>query len=314
MRNRRSSFSSGAAALAAVVALAVPWRAFAQACCAGGSAITPARLALHEDALVGLQARAGSVIGSYQLSGNYLPQRSGDTELDFEQDLFAALRVLPRGQVALLAPLVETRRATPLLGAQLGGGIGDVNVSGRYDFVVAGESRVVPGIALLAGLTLPTGRPPESAAPPLLSNATGIGAFQLNAALALEQAFGSWLLDATGIVAKRTDHGGETLGTQVTLLAAGAYVFDNDAALALSAAYAFEGDASCTSGPACPSGGADVPNSAKSVTTLTLSGLWPVSDAWRLLGGVYVNPPVSSVGVNQPAVAGITYTLVRTWI
>jgi hypothetical protein len=305
MQSRRSSFSSGAGLLAVLVVCGSPARALAQACCAGGSVITPARLALHEDGLVGLQEKAGSVLGTYELSRQYRPQTAGVTELDFEQDLFAALRVLPRAQVALLVPLLETRRATPALGSQFGGGIGDVNVSARYDFVVAGESRYVPGIALLAGLTMPTGRTPENAAPPLLSNATGIGAFQLNAALALEQTFGSWLVDATAIVAKRTDYGGETPGTQVTLLAAGAYVFENDAAMALSASYAFEGDAT--------SGGADVPDSAKNVTTLTLSGLWPVSDAWKLLGGIYLNPPVTSLGTNQPSVAGMTYTLIRSW-
>jgi len=309
MQSRRSSSSSWAAVVVLLVC-ATPSRALAQACCAGGSVITPARLALHEDALVGLQQKAGSVLGTYDLGSNYRPQPPGVTELDFEQDLFAALRVLPRGQVALLVPLLETRRSSPLLdshggGSQFGGGVGDVNVSGRYDFTVAGQSRYVPGIALLVGLTMPTGRTPESSTPPLLSNATGIGAFQLNAALALEQTFGPWLLDASGIVAKRTDHEGETPGTQVTLLAAGAYVFDNDAALALAASYALEGDAT--------SSGSDVPYSARRVTTLTLSGLWPVSDAWKLLGGFYLNPPVTSLGNNQPAAAGITYTLIRSW-
>jgi hypothetical protein len=280
-------------------------RASAQACCAGGTVVTPGRLAIHEDALVGLQEKAGGVLGTYSQASQYLPQLSGDTELDFEQDLFAALRVLRRGQLALLVPLVETRRATPALGSQFGAGIGDVNVSGRYDFVLAGESHVLPGIALLAGLTMPTGRAPGSATPPLLADATGIGTYQLNAALAIEQTWGPWLVNATGIVAKRTDYGGETLGTQVTLLAACAYTFEDDAALGLSASYAFEGDAT--------SNGADVPESFKRVTTVSLSGLWPLSDAWRLLGGFYLNPPANSFGANQPAAAGITYTLIRSW-
>jgi hypothetical protein len=305
-RSRSSSNRTTRFAILAGLALASsPRTVLAQACCAGGSAITPGRLAMHEDALVGVQEKASSVLGSYDLGGQYHPQLPGDTELDFEQDLFAAVRLLQRGQLALLVPLVETRRATPSLGAQFGGGIGDINVSGRYDFVAAGESHVVPGIALLAGVTLPTGRSPEDAAPPLLSNATGIGAYQLNAALALEQIYGPWLINATGIVAKRTDHGGETLGTQVTLLFAGAYVFDNDAAVALSASYAFEGDAT--------RGGADLPDSAKAISTLTLSGLWPINDTWRILGGVFLNPPATSFGANQTGGAGLTYTLIRSW-
>jgi hypothetical protein len=294
----------GASAL--LIVCCTSTRASAQACCAGGTVITPGRLSMHEDALVGLQEKAASVLGTYDLGSRYLPQLAGDTELDFEQDLFAAVRVLQKGQVALLVPLVETRRATPTRpgsvgGAHLGGGIGDVNLSGRYDFVAAGQSQWLPGIAVLAGLTVPSGAPPEIANP---VNATGVGAFQLNAALALEQVWGSWLVNATCIVAQRTEHGGETLGTAFTLLAAGAYTFDNDAALGLSASYAFEGDATS---------GLDVPDSAKHVTTVTLSGLWPLSDTWRLLGGIYVSPPLGGFGDNEPAAAGLSYTIVRSW-
>jgi hypothetical protein len=294
----------------------MPARAFAQACCAGGSVVTPARLAMHEDELVGLQAKTGSVVGTYDLGGHFA--YASNSEVDLEQDLFGAVRVLRRGQLALLVPFVETRRtgqgpSGPL--AQGGGGIGDINASGRYDFIRAGESSYLPGTALLAGITFPTGRPPESASPPLQADATGIGAFQLNAALALEQTFGPWLVNATGIVAARTSHGGETLGPQVTFFGAGAYTFENDTALALSVSYAFEGSASCSSAGAgpCPSGTASVPGSAKGVTTVSLSGLWPLSDAWRVLGGVYLTPPVDSLGNNQPATEGLTLTVIRSW-
>jgi hypothetical protein len=300
MPSRPSKCSRSAALLVGVLVVGTPAAAAAQACCAGGTVITPGRLGMHEDFLVGLQEKAGSVLGTYSASAQYLPQLAGASELDFEQDLFAAARVARRGQLAVLVPLIETRRATPSTGALFGGGVGDVNVSGRYDFILAGESHLVPGIALLAGVTAPTGRPPEIANP---IDATGIGAFQLNAALALEQIWGPWLVNATGIVAKRTEHAGETLGTQVTLLAAGAYTFDNDDALALSIAYAVEGDAS----------GAQVVDSANSFTTVSLTALWPVGDTWRILTGLYTNPPLAPFGVNHPTSAGITYTLVRTW-
>jgi hypothetical protein len=317
MPTRRSRSSSAAAAFAlalTLVALA-PEGAFAQACCAGGSAVTPGRLGMHEDVLVGLDAKVGRVTGTYDESGRFA--YASHSEVDLEQDLFGALRVLDRGQVTLLVPFVQTRRTgrgTAGAIAQFGGGIGDVNASARYDFVRAHESRVVPGIALLAGLTLPTGRAPESATPPLQADSTGIGAFQLNLALALEQSFGPWLVNATGIVAKRTEHGGEALGTQVTLLVAGAYTFEDEAAVALAASYAFEGDATCSSaGALCPAGSAAVPGSAKATTTLSLTGSWPLTDAWRVLGGVYFAPPVGSLGSNEPATEGLSLTVIRAW-
>lgn len=300
----RSRSSSALGATLALLVLTGSGRAAAQACCAGGSVITPGRLSLHEDALVGLQARAGQVLGNYDVGGRFRSPGPGESEQDLEQDVFGAVRLLERGQVALLVPLVETRRATSQA-SQLGAGIGDVNLSARYDLLRSGESAVIPGVAVLAGLTFPTGRAPEGASPPLLADATGIGAFQINGGLALEQTFGPWLVNLTGLVAQRTEHGGETLGTQLTVLAAGAYTFSSESSVALTASYALEGDAHA--------GGADVPNSSKSVLTTTLSGLVPLSDAWRLLGGVYLNPPLDTVGRNQPAALGLSLTAIRSW-
>jgi hypothetical protein len=288
----------------AIAAWVLPGIAHAQACCAGGSAVTPGRLELHEDALVGAQARTGVVFGSYDQNGRYIASPSGDSEVDLEQDVFGAVRVLRRGQVALLVPLVETERATPLDGSHFGGGFGDVNLSVRYDFLLAGQSRYVPGVALLAGVTFPTGTPIESARRDV--DATGVGAFQGNLALALEQTFGPWLVNATGLVAGRTARFGETLGAQVTLLAAGAYTFDNDAAVALALAFAFEGDATV-------SGGSSLPFTSKRLTTVTVSALWPVTDSWRLLGGLFLNPPLGSLGVNQLTTGGLTLGVIRSW-
>ena len=307
MSRPSSKFRSAVGAFLVLAATMISARARAQACCAGGSAITPARLELHEDFLVGIELHAGDVIGSYDVGGNDLKLPAGTSELDFEEDLFAAARVLRRGQVALLVPFDETRRSVPpgVGGTHLGGGIGDVNASARYDFIGAGESLYIPGIALLAGVTVPTGTSPEQATQPLEVDATGIGAWQINGALALEQTFGPWLVNATGILAVRTPRYGELLAPQLTLLASGAYTFPDDAAIALSASYAFEG--------AATSNGAAVPDSAKRLTTVTLSALYPVTDAWRLLGGLYLDPPLSQLGSNQPALAGITFTVIRSW-
>jgi hypothetical protein len=283
-----------------------PSVARAQACCAGGSAVTPGRLELHEEALAGVQTRAAAVFGSYAFDGRYIGAPPSTSEYDFEEDVFGAVRVTRRGQIALLVPLQETARSTLPDGWHAGGGVGDINLSARYDFVVAGESRYVPGIALLAGVTFPTGTPVDSSTTPLAVDATGIGAFQVNAALALEQTFGPWLFNATGIVAQRTSHRGETLGTQTTLLAAGAYTFPSDIAVALAASYAFAGDATGANGQR-------LAFSSTRLTTLTLSIVDPLSDDWRVGLGALFNPPLSGLGLSQPASAGILLTVIRSW-
>jgi hypothetical protein len=291
-------------------------RAWAQACCAGSAAITPARLSVHEDALVGVTLRAATVLGSYDPTGHYTASPAGSSEIDREEDLLAAVRVFERGQLALLVPFVETTRHVSAPDTtELGGGIGDINFSGRYDFYLAGQSRFVPGVALLLGVTFPTGTSVESASKPLATDATGIGAFQGNIGLALEQTYGPWLLNVTGLVAKRAAHSiqtiDETLATQFTGLLATAYTFDNGVAAGAVASYAVEGDATIAT-PSQP-GGTTAPMSGKRVLQLSLAGLWPLTDAWRLSGSLYLNPPASSLGAGQPATGGLTLTLLRTW-
>jgi hypothetical protein len=288
-------------------------RAHGQACCAGTGAVTPGRLALHEVALLGMQWKAGDVLGSFDAGSHYTPSPSGASELDLEQDIFGAVRVLGRGQMALLVPFVETRRTSQGL-AEFGGNIGDVNASVRYDFTLAGASTVLPGIAALAGLTLPTGTPPDSPRlGPLATGATGIGAYQINAGAAVEQAFGPWLLNATGIVAQRTartvgsapNQVHERLGSQWTLLVAIAYTFPNEVAIAASASSLIEGNAAIN--------GVNSAGTGHRLPTLTLSGVVPLSDTWHLQGGMFDNVPIAPWGLNQPAALGLFVTGVRSW-
>jgi len=314
MSSRRFRFPE----LVAQTALAAPWAvivlvacwpgvARGQACCAGGSVITPARLEAMENELVGVQAKMDGVVAQYTTSSKAIANARGQGEYDLEQDVFGAVRVLGRGQVAVLVPINETWRQTLSTGSAFGGGIGDVNLSARYDFLGANEHEWIPGIALLAGVTFPTGKPADEAAPPLAVDATGVGTYQLNAALALERAFGPWLVNATAMVAKRTERNQQTLGTQFTFLAALAYTFPNASALALSASYVFEGDATDAQG-------ADVPNSSKGETTLALSGLWPIGGEWRIIGSTFANPPFDAFGTNETVDLGLTAGVIRSWM
>lgn len=316
---RPSSKSSKPLVVALTLLLAsllAPRQAAAQACCAGSGAVTPGRLAMHEDALVALQARAAHVFGQFDGYGRYATPRSGDSEQDFEQAVIGALRlpgVASRGQLALLVPLVETRRSARGL-SESGGGLGDVNFSARYDFLYAGQNRYLPGVAVLAGLTFPTGRPPEDAGRPLATAATGIGAFQGNVGLSAEQLFGSFLVTAYGIVAKRTARTVEngsgppistTLGTQWTALVAVAYSLPKDCAVAVSASYTGEGNAEV--------GGVESARSSRRIPILGVSGVVPLSDHFRVQGGFSGNPPVVDLGKNQTATLAFSITGLYAW-
>lgn len=310
----KAGLRAASALLIAGLVLARSNAARAQACCAGTGVVTPARLALHEAALAGVQLKAALEYGSFDQLGKYHALSHGASEQDYEQDLFASLRLSTHAQAAVLVPLIETHRRVPGI-TQTGGGFGDINLNARHDFTFAGASRMVPGIGLLAGLTLPSGTPPDSPNVGVLAaKATGIGAFQGNLALALEQTFGPWLLNLTGAVADRSSrtvtHAGASvhsqLAPQFTLLAAVAYVLDDGRALALSASYATEGDAKID--------GTRVPDSGHRLTTLTLGGLWPLSDSVRLQAGSFWNPPINGTSLGEPALAGASATAIYAWL
>lgn len=257
---------------------------------------------------MGAQVRAASVFGSWDDTGRYFPSPRGASEQDFEHDIFGSVRFLKHAQAALFVPLIENRRVTNTL-TEAGGGVGDVNLSARYDFFEAGQSRYMPGIAALAGVTFPTGVSPESASRPLATDSTGTGAFQGNMGLALEQSRGRWLFNITCLLAKRATHSVQgvdsTLGTRITLLAATGYVFDNDAALALVASYAAEGDAKVN--------GLTATGSSRRTTILSVSGVWPITDRLRLQGSIFLNPPILDLGTNEPTSTGFTFGVVHSW-
>jgi len=288
--------------------------AHAQACCAGSGVLTPGRLALHEDALVGVELHAAGVLGSYDPGGHYAAQVAGTHEGDFEEDLFGAVRVFRRGQVALLIPFDETWRQEPngtTSESAFGGGVGDMNLSLRYDFVLAGESRYVPGIAALAGITAPTGRPPSSpSAGTFAVDATGVGAWQGNFGLALEQTFGHWLVNVSELFAWRAPFTeaadgqsiDEALAPQWITLAGGGYVWDSGVSLALFGSYTLEGSPSIN--------GVSQPESGRRVLLLSLSGAYPLADNLRLQGSAFINPPISGFGAGQTATTGVTLTFI----
>ena len=263
---------------------------------------------------MGAQLKGAFMYGSFDQLGDYHAPSSESSEQNYEQDLFGSLRLNTHAQISALVPFIETHRSVPGL-SQTGGGIGDINLNARYDFTFAGASRIVPGIGLLAGLTLPTGRAPDSPdAGPLAAGATGTGAFQGNLALAFEQLYGPWLLNLTGAAALRSARTVSSasssvrsqLAPQWTLLAALAYVFRDDRALALSASYATEGDSELN--------GERVPDSGHRLTTLTVGGVWPTSDHLRLQGSLFWNPPIDGSSLNQPALLGASATMVYAWL
>jgi hypothetical protein len=315
LRSRRSRSLEGAAiAIAAGLALvmAVPSRAHAQACCAGGAVVTPARLALHEDLALGVQVRARTNLGSFDASGRYLSAEG--IEQVFEQDVAASVRVTQQGQVGAVVPMVQTHRSAGNID-DWGGGVGDVALAARYDLLLATEALYWPGFALLAASDLPTGTPADRASHPLAADATGAGTYDVTVGLSLEKARGRLYAGLNGWLTHRFPRTvsvssgpglAESFSARWTLLAVVSCVFENEAAVGLYLS-AFD------EGPATINGARDDTTRLR-LTTLGAAGVLPIRDLWRLQGSAFLDVPITSFGRNEPTGYGVTASLVRVWL
>lgn len=304
-KSRRSFALLGALGL-----LTIPATARAQACCSGASAITPGRLELHEQALVGVLVTGSRVLGSYDAAKSFHTAPAGMVEVDLRQDVFGTVRWLERGQLGVLIPLHASWRRSPTTGAEFGGGIGDLSFSVRYDAIHHRQYRYLPGIAFLGSITLATGRPPEAAQQPLGSDATGTGATQLGVGLALERAFGDFLLNLIGMATKRTSRtvlGVESeLGTQWMGIFAAGYTILEETAVASVLTYTYEEDTRID--------GRIAADTASSRLRWSLAASSTLPDSWRLLGSLFLDPPFEGFGRNQPSAAGATLGLIRSFL
>jgi hypothetical protein len=284
--------------LLAFVLLFVPRSAFSQACCAGTNALTPARLPEHEWLLFGAQTSMRMQMGSWSEAGKYVPRPLGAAESDFELDLYAAYRTpWKRLQVAAFVPIVLTTRAASGVVAA-GGGLGDMNFSLRLDAIDNDRYEIFPGIAVLAGVTVPSGTAPESATRPLAVDASGTGSFRGVAGLSFEKAFGPWLVDAIALMTLSAPRNVGTIeevrAPGLAMVGAVTHVFTGGTALGASLAYNVEWDAFVD--------GKQVADSSRRVLHLGFFGLHPLGrGAWRVSGSVTLEPPIAGLGQNELA-------------
>jgi hypothetical protein len=315
-RRRRPSRFRDRTAAVAIVALALaagvtacPRTAAAQACCVGTGLVTPARLRTFEDHAVGVQMRARSVMGAFGESGSYATSAAGNRDVGFEEDLFGAVRLGSHFQVALLAPFIQTSRAAAGLSG-FGGGLGDLTASARFDAVNAGTRGYWPGVAVLAGLALPTGRPPDEADDPLATSGTGTGSYEGSIGLTVEEIVGQGFISLSGFVLQRSSRAvlgmEQTFAPRLSAVLAGGYTFGHDTTLGAFASALRQGDARDANGA--------IANTSIALVTTGAALALPVWDAWRLQSTLFTDVPIGGWGRNQTVGLGGTLAVIRFWI
>ena len=258
-----------------------------------------------------MQGRGKSVLGAFDGGGDYRGNAAGDSEWDLEQDLFGVARVLDRGQVALLMPFIETRRTAPGV-VDAGGGIGDIAVSARYDFLASGERRIFPGIALLAGLVAPTGRV-DSATP---AGVTGKGSFQGSIGIAVEQAYEPFFVTVNALIGFRTPRNvaagvRESFSPELTGVVAAGRVLPHTASLGVYLSVLGHGVNSYDGGPdRGPIAGTDL-----LLLTTGLAATTSLSDQWRVQSTAFWDLPIAGFGRNVPTAGiGASVSIIRLWL
>ncbi|MFO7157133.1 MAG: hypothetical protein DIU72_011020 [Pseudomonadota bacterium] len=289
------SIEFGAALLTGLILALLPEPGHAQACCAGAAAGQLGRLALHEEALVGLDLRAERTLGSFDDDGAYRPY--GSDVFLFQQSLLGTLRLGERAQVGTVLPLVQNYASTRRESG-FGGGVGDVQFAARYDFSFAGQSLHTPGLAALGGVSLPTGRALEETTHPLGVDATGRGGARAWGGLAVEQSYGIAFVQVQGLLvhdlrrsAAGREYGGKW-GMDASLLLGAS--LPSELTLALFARHETQLEAS------------------RRLWRFGASAGYPLRD-WRLQAGLFVDPPVDGLGRNENLRLGLHFAVMRIW-
>jgi hypothetical protein len=275
--------------------------AHAQACCGGGNAAFPSRLPPHEHALVGVSLEARPYYAVWGPTGSV--RAAGAADVEFATEPYAAFRVLPPLQVAVAVPFRLNVRSGAGSDVRVGGGLGDVRLTSRWDVLTTRERRFAPGVAVLGGVALPTGTSPEAAQDALATDATGTGSVRFSGGLAVEQASGPWLVGAaaTGLLASPRSVGSMRVasGPEVNAAAFATYVWRGGTALATTVLFRWS---------AAPrvDGVASEDSSVRSLA-LQASLVVPIGAVWRLNASLGGEVPIPGVGANAPI--GVRFVL-----
>lgn len=278
----------------------------AQACCSGASGLVPGWLTHHERFLVGTQVRLSQTHGTYATSGPFFGTPPG-RDLRVETSVFGSVRALPRGQISVLTPLsVVRRRVAAVVEERVA--LGDTAIVSRYDLTRTGERSHLPGIALLGGVQLPTGTPPNEGTGLLAADVTGIGAVEASAGGSIEQTFGHVVLQATVVCAYRFPRQvlglEEHLGWRALYVVGGGWTFDDDVSILGTVSHTSEGDATVA--------GVSADGTGSRMTQLAFLVVVPITDTLRLRTSAFTDVP--PLGVNRPALGGTAFSISRSWL
>ena len=290
----------------ALALLLVPGAAHAAACCLSTSTFGAGRLAVWEDAAVGLSLGYASAAGQFDGAGTYRAHE-GYSEEEGRATAFALLRLARTLEAGARVPWVVGSRSAGSLD-ETGHGVGDVARSLRWDaFPMGTLGGGLPGVAFLLGASLPTGRAADESEGILAADATGRGYTSLSAGVSVERSFGTAFLrlDLGAVLPLAREVGGATVraGPGLAAQLGGGVDLGSGVVLALAPRVRWESDATRD--------GVRLADSSTLEIAIGPSASWEFVRDWTLQAGFDTGLPFDGLGSNRPLSTSATLGIRR---
>lgn len=168
------------------ITLSRPQRVEAGACCASAAAFGVGRLLRWEKFAVGLRSNVLHTLGRWDTKSTWTPNLPTYEDVEWRSELWGMFRIgRPFAAYVRLPWSMNYRKSGE--DSHFGGGIGDIQIGGRWDLVPVASGSGWPGIALSLNVLMPTGRKTDTNLSPLATEVTGRGAWMLSSALFIEK-------------------------------------------------------------------------------------------------------------------------------
>ncbi len=191
---RNGSFRISLVSCTLLLLWLLPATAQSAACCTSATLSGVGRLKAWEESAVGVATSWAHSIGNWNARGEW--NSFGDTyrESLWRSNFWGIARVRDDLEFSFALPWVRTSRAIPQQSAT-GNGLGHSQVGLRYEALAIGQYRGIPGLAILMGVTIPTGnRPDEATSNPLRASTTARGEWATSIAISMEYAYLPWFV------------------------------------------------------------------------------------------------------------------------
>ena len=280
---------------------------FAQACCSTTTALSPVRLGYLEKTGLAFGTSWLEQVGRFDSRSKYHSKPEGVRDTEFRESLTLAYRPRTPWQVSIKGQFIQNLRAVKNL-SESSMGIGDTDVSVRYDPWQTGFWDSPVGFGIIVATTIPTGRPAEQAKKVLASDTTGTGYVQFHTGLVAEVLKGSWFFGVGTMISTappRQANGHElSMGWISTSQASLAYGFAYNLSAALAIQHRFLSQASIDN---------NTQADGASSNTVPLSVAYEPIRFWRFWGAFLTTPIFDGFGKNEVANVGASLSVLRTW-